>query len=156
AYFGLLDVGQARPGETVVVSAAAGATGSVVGQIAKIHGCRVIGIAGGSAKCAYLTGELGFDAAIDYKTENLVTRLRQECPRGVDVYFDNVGGRTLEAALANLALRGRVVLCGAISGYNDPGQAAPPRNYMRLLVQRGRMQGFVVVDFLARAPEALA
>ena len=156
AYFGLLDVGRPRKGESVVVSAAAGATGSVVGQIAKIQGCRVIGIAGGKAKCDYLTRELGFDAAIDYKAENVVTRLRQECPAGVDVYFDNVGGRMLEAALANLALHGRVVLCGAISGYNDGSPPAPPRNYMRLLVQRGRLEGFVVVDFLPRAAEAIA
>ena len=154
AYFGLLEVGRARPGESVVVSAAAGATGSIVGQLAKINGCRAIGIAGGEAKCRYLVDELGFDAAIDYKNENLMTRLRQTCPNGIDVYFDNVGGRTLEAALANLALRGRIVLCGAISGYN---QTAPPgpKNYMKLLTQRGRMEGFVVIDFLPRAAEAL-
>jgi NADPH-dependent curcumin reductase CurA len=154
AYFGLLEVGRARAGENVVVSAAAGATGSIVGQLAKLNGCRAIGIAGGEAKCRYLIDELGFDAAIDYKAENVVTRMRQTCPKGIDVYFDNVGGRILEAALANLALHGRIVLCGAISGYNEPAPLGP-RNYMKLLMQRGRMEGFVVVDFLPRAHEAL-
>ncbi|HEY6880841.1 MAG TPA: NADP-dependent oxidoreductase [Polyangiales bacterium] len=155
AYFGLLDVGRAREGETVVVSAAAGATGSVVGQIAKLIGCRVVGITGGATKCAYVRDVLGFDEAVDYKAENVVTRLRQACPRGIDLYFDNVGGRILEAALANLALRGRVVVCGAISGYDVPGGPPGPRNYMRLLTMRGRMEGFVVVDYMARAAEAL-
>jgi NADPH-dependent curcumin reductase CurA len=155
AYFGLLEVGRARQGESVVVSAAAGATGSVVGQIGRIQGCRVIGIAGGEAKCRYLTQELGFDAAIDYKSENVVTRLRRECPQGIDVYFDNVGGRMLEAALANLGLHGRIVLCGAISGYNDPVPPPTPRNYLKLLVQRGRMEGFVIIDYLPRAAEAI-
>lgn len=156
AYFGLLEVGRARAGETVVVSAAAGATGSVVGQIAKIVGCKVVGIAGGEDKCRYLCDELGFDAAIDYKQENVMTRLREACPSGIDVYYDNVGGRILEAALAHLALRGRVVLCGAISGYNEPGGPPGPRNYMRLLSVRGRMEGFVVVDFMPRADEAVS
>lgn len=156
AYFGLLDVGRPRPGETVVVSAAAGATGSVVGQIAKAKGCRAIGIAGGPDKCAWLTTELGFDAAIDYKSENVMTRLRQTCPDGIDIYFDNVGGRILDAALAHLALHGRVVVCGAMSSYNDVTGMTGPRNYLRLLVQRGRMEGFVVIDYLDRAPEAIA
>src|SRR4051812_32600607 len=142
AYFGLLDVGKAVPGESVVVSAAAGATGSAVGQIAKIHGCRVIGIAGGEEKCRYLKDELGFDAVIDYKRDNVMTRMREACPNGIDVYYDNVGGRILDAALANLALRGRVVICGAISGYNDPAGAAGPKNYLQLLIKRGRMEGF--------------
>ncbi len=154
AYFGLLDVGRARAGETVVVSGAAGATGSAAAQIAKNVGCRVIGIAGGQDKCRYLVDELGLDAAIDYKSENPMTRLRETCPHGIDVYYDNVGGRLLEAALANLAMRGRVVLCGAISGYNDPAGPAGPRNYMRLLIVRGRMEGFVVVDYMDRADEA--
>lgn len=154
AYFGLLEVGRARAGETVVVSAAAGATGSTVGQIAKIIGCRVVGIAGGADKCRYLSEELGFDAAIDYKNENVVSRLKESCPNGIDVYYDNVGGRILEAALANLAMRGRVVLCGAISGYNESGGPPGPRNYSRLLSVRGRMEGFVVVDFMPRAHEA--
>lgn len=156
AYFGLLDVGRPRPGETVVVSGAAGATGSAVGQIAKIKGCRTVGIAGGAEKCAYLTGELGFDAAIDYKTENVMTRLRETCPKGIDVYFDNVGGRILDAGLMHLALRGRIVLCGAMSSYNDVAGASGPKNYLKLLIQRGRMEGFVVVDYLPRAEEALA
>jgi NADPH-dependent curcumin reductase CurA len=155
AYFGLLEVGRARPGESVVVSAAAGATGSIAGQIAKIKGCRVIGIAGGESKCRYLTNELGFDVAIDYKGENVMTRLRQTCPKGIDVYFDNVGGRMLEAALANLALHGRIVICGAISGYNETAPPPGPKNYLKLLTQRGRMEGFVVIDFLPRAAEAL-
>jgi NADPH-dependent curcumin reductase CurA len=155
AYFGLLEIGRPRPGETVVVSGAAGATGSVVGQIAKLVGCRAIGIAGGSAKCDMLTRDLGFDAAIDYKAENLATRLRETCPDGVHVYFDNVGGRTLDAALMRLARGGRVVLCGAISIYNDDGQAPGPRNYLQLLVQRGRMEGFIVLDYVQRAHEAM-
>jgi NADPH-dependent curcumin reductase CurA len=156
AYFGLLEVGRARPGETVVVSAAAGATGSVVGQIAKIIGCRVIGIAGGEEKCRYLVNDLGLDGAVDYKSENVVTRLKQLCPDGIDVYYDNVGGRILEAALANIALHGRIVICGAISGYNSPSGPPAPRNYLKLLTMRARMEGFVVIDFMPRAEEALA
>lgn len=156
AYFGLHEIGRPQPGETVLVSAAAGATGSVVGQLARLHGCRAVGIAGGPEKCRFLTEELGFDAAIDYKGENLMTRLRQTCPAGVDVYFDNVGGRTLDAALLHLALRGRVVLCGALASYAQAGGAPGPRNYLRLLRQRGRMEGFVVLDFMERAEPALA
>ncbi len=155
AYFGLLEIGRPRAGETVVVSAAAGATGSAVGQIARIHGCRAVGIAGGPEKCRYLTETLGFDAAIDYRSENVMTRLRQTCPSGIDVYFDNVGGRILDAALAHLALRGRVVLCGAVASYNDMAQAPGPRNYVKLLVERGRMEGFIVLDYLPRAAEAV-
>jgi NADPH-dependent curcumin reductase CurA len=156
AYFGLLEIGRPKPGETVVVSAAAGATGSVVGQIAKIIGCRAIGIAGGAEKCRYLTEELGFDAAIDYRSDNIITRLRETCPKGIDVYYDNVGGKVLDAALLRLAMRGRVVICGAISGYGQAGGPPGPRNYFRLLTQRGRMEGFVVLDFLPRASEAMA
>ena len=156
AYFGLLEVGRARAGETVVVSAAAGATGSVVAQVAKIIGCRVVGIAGGEDKCRYLVDELGLDAAIDYKNENVVSRLRQLCPKGIDVYYDNVGGRILEAALANIALHGRIVICGAISGYNSPSGPPGPNNYLKLLTMRARMEGFVVIDFMARADEALS
>lgn len=154
AYFGLLDVGRPVAGETVVVSGAAGATGSVVGQIAKIKGCRVIGIAGGAEKCAWVVGEAGFDAAIDYKGEDVQARLRELCPKGIDVYFDNVGGAILDAALARLAFKGRVVLCGAISQYND---AVPvgPKNYLSLLVNRGRMEGFIILDYLPRAGEAV-
>ncbi len=155
AYFGLLEIGRPRPGETVVVSGAAGATGSVVGQIAKIEGCRVVGIAGGPAKCQYLT-ELGFDTAIDYRSEDVAARLRETCPGGVDVFFDNVGGAALEAALEQLALRGRIVLCGAISRYNDAAPPRGPRNYLNLLVKRGRMEGFIVLDYMPRAAEAVA
>ena len=129
AYFGLLEVGRPVSGETVVVSGAAGATGSVVGQIAKIKGCRVIGIAGGAEKCRWLTNELGFDGAIDYKSENVSARLKELCPKGIDIFFDNVGGEILDAALARLAMRGRVVLCGGIAGYNatEPQRAAYSR-----------------------------
>jgi NADPH-dependent curcumin reductase CurA len=156
AYFGLLDVGRPQPGETVVVSGAAGATGSAVGQIARIKGCRAIGIAGGADKCRYLTGELGFDAAIDYKSEDVAARLRETCPRGIDVYFDNVGGDLLDAALGQLAMRGRVVICGAIARYNDAEPAPGPKNYLSLLLRRGRMEGFLVLDFVPRYPEAVA
>ena len=156
AYFGLLDVGQAKQGETVVVSGAAGATGSVVGQIAKLQGCRVVGIAGGPEKCRYLTSELGFDAAIEYKSENLITALRRHCPSGIDVYFDNVGGAILDCALMFLALHGRVVICGAISSYNDEAPAPGPKNYLRLLSRRGRMEGFLVLDYYPRAAEGMA
>ena len=155
AYFGLLEVGRPKAGETVVVSGAAGATGSVVGQIAKIHGCRAIGIAGGAEKCRWLVDEYGFDAAIDYKQEDVRARLKELCPKGVDVFFDNVGGDILDAALARLAMRGRVVLCGAIARYNDAVQAPGPKNYLNLIVQRGRMEGFVVLDYMPRAAEAV-
>ena len=156
AYFGLLEVGRPVAGETVVVSGAAGATGSVVGQIAKIKGCRVIGIAGGPEKCAWLTKEAGFDAAIDYKTEKVDRRLSELCPKGIDVFFDNVGGEILDAALANLAMRGRVVICGAIAMYNEKAPPPGPRNYLSLLVKRGRMEGFIVIDYMKRAGEAVA
>ena len=155
AYFGLLEVGRPRAGETVVVSGAAGATGSVAGQIAKIKGCRVVGIAGGSSKCRYLVEELGFDASVDYRSEDVGSRLGETCPSGVDVYFDNVGGEALDAALAHLAMRGRVVLCGAIARYNDDVAPAGPRNYLNLLVRRGRMEGFIVLDYMQRAAEAV-
>ncbi|HEY6908291.1 MAG TPA: NADP-dependent oxidoreductase [Myxococcales bacterium] len=156
AYFGLLEIGRPKAGETVLVSGAAGATGSVVGQLAKIHGCRAIGVAGGAEKCGWLVQDYGFDAAIDYKRENVGKRLRELCPRGVDVFFDNVGGEVLDAALARLALHGRVVVCGAISRYNDDTPPPGPKNYLNLIVQRGRMEGFVVLDFMHRAGEAVA
>jgi len=149
AYFGMLDIARPTAGETVLVSSAAGATGSAAGQIAKILGCRVVGIAGGSAKRRYLVDELRFDAAIDYKSETLLPRLREVCPDRIDVYFDNVGERILEAALLHLALRGRVVLCGGMATYDDP-VAAGPRTYLNLILQRGWMQGFLVLDY--RAP----
>ena len=151
AYFGLLEVGRPVAGETVVVSGAAGATGSVVGQIAKIKGCRVIGIARGAEKCRWLTDEAGLDAAIDYKSEDVQRRLKELCPKGIDVFFDNVGGDILDAALARLAMRGRVVLCGGIANYNATEPPPGPRNYLQLIVQRGRMEGFLVSDFMPRA-----
>jgi NADPH-dependent curcumin reductase CurA len=154
AYFGLLDIGDLQEGDTVVVSGAAGAVGTVAGQIAKIKGCRVIGIAGGPEKCAMLVDELGFDAAIDYRAENVKRALRQHAPDGIDVYFDNVGGDILEAALANLAMHARVVICGAVSQYNNHGPVKGPANYMALLVRRARMEGFLVFDFAERYAEA--
>jgi NADPH-dependent curcumin reductase CurA len=155
AYFGLKEIGQPQEGETVVVSGAAGATGSVAGQLAKRWGCRVIGIAGGAEKCEWLTGELGFDGAIDYKSEDVAKRLRELCPKGMNVFFDNVGGEILEAALGNLAWHARVVLCGAIANYNEDVPHGP-RNYMNLLVRRSRMEGFVVFDYFPRTEEAMA
>jgi NADPH-dependent curcumin reductase len=153
AYFGLLEIGQPQKGQTVVVSAAAGAVGSLAGQIAKVRGCRVVGIAGGAEKCRLVTEEYGFDAAIDYKAGEVGRQLRSQCPDGIDVYFDNVGGEILEAALHNLARGARVVLCGAVSQYNE-GAMRGPRNYMALLIKRARMEGFVVFDFARRYPEA--
>jgi len=154
AYFGLLDVDRPRAGQTVVVSGAAGAVGSVVGQIAKIKGCRVVGIAGGAEKCRYLVEELGFDAAIDYKAEDVKRALREQCPRGIDVYFDNVGGDILDAALAQLARGARVVICGAISQYNNTTPVKGPANYMSLLVNRASMTGMLVSDYADRYGEA--
>jgi NADPH-dependent curcumin reductase CurA len=154
AYFGLLDIGRPEPGQTVVVSGAAGAVGMVAGQIARIKGCRVVGIAGGPDKCAWLTGELGFDAAIDYRAGSVKAALRERCPDGVHVYFDNVGGDILDAVLARLARGARVVICGAISQYNAE-QVKGPSNYLSLLVNRASMQGMVVFDYADRYPEAI-
>ena len=154
AYFGILEVGKLKEGDTVVVSGAAGAVGSVVGQIAKIKNCRVIGIAGGAQKCAYLTDELGFDVAIDYKNENLYRAFAKHCPKGMDVYFDNVGGETLDAALSRLALHARVVICGAISQYNNTDGVRGPSNYLSLLVNRATMQGMVVFDYAKQYGQA--
>jgi NADPH-dependent curcumin reductase CurA len=154
AYFGLLDVGQPKPGETVVVSGAAGAVGATVGQIAKIKGCRAVGIAGGAAKCRYLVEELGFDAAIDYKAGDTRKSLRTHCPNGVDVYFDNVGGDVLDLVLAALRPHARVVICGAISQYNNTTPIKGPGNYLSLLVNRARMEGMVVFDYAERFPQA--
>ena len=156
AYYGLLDVGRPREGETVLVSGAAGATGSVVGQIACIKGCRVVGIAGTDEKCRWLTDELGFDAAINYRADDVAAALSEACPNGVDVFFDNVGGDILEVTLDHLAIGARIVLCGAISTYNDTSPAPGPRNLGKLIVQRARMQGFIVLDYLDRLPEATA
>jgi len=153
AYFGLLDIGKPKPGETVVVSGAAGAVGAVVGQIAKIKGCRVVGIAGGADKCAYIK-ELGFDATIDYKAEDVKVGLKNHCPDGIHVYFDNVGGDILDAALARLAMRARIVICGAISQYNNTTPVKGPSNYLSLLVNRASMTGMVVFDWADRYGEA--
>ncbi|MEG5266425.1 NADP-dependent oxidoreductase [Pseudomonas sp. JDS28PS106] len=150
AYFALLDVGAPKSGDTVVISGAAGAVGSVAGQIAKIKGCRVVGIAGGERKCRLLTEELGFDAVIDYKSEDVLEGLKRTCPNGVNVYFDNVGGEILDAVLSRLALHARVVICGAISQYNNTTPVKGPANYLSLLVNRARMEGFVVLDHAAR------
>ena len=147
AYFGLLDIGKPAEGETVVVSGAAGAVGGVVGQIAKLKGARAIGIAGGAQKCRYVVEDLGFDASIDYKTQDVAAALHEHCPKGIDVYFDNVGGEILDAALARLARHARVVICGAISQYNATGAMVGPSNYMSLLVNHASMTGFVVSDY---------
>jgi NADPH-dependent curcumin reductase CurA len=156
AYFGLTDVGRPQPGQTVVVSGAAGAVGSVVGQVAKILGCRVVGIAGGEAKCRMLEDELGFDAAIDYKTQDVRKALREAAPDGVDVYFDNVGGDILDAVLTRLARGARIVICGAISQYNNVESVKGPANYMSLLVNRASMTGMVVFDYADRFGEGIA
>lgn len=157
AYFGLIDVGRVAEGDTVVVSGAAGATGSTVGQIAAIKGAKtVVGIAGSAEKCRWLVEELGFDSAINYKSEDVAARLRETCPDGIDLYFDNVGGEILNACLGQLALRGRVVLCGAIASYNDASKLQGPVNYINLLIRRGRMEGFIILDYLDRFPAGQA
>lgn len=156
AYFGMLNVGQVKTGDVVVVSGAAGATGSVAGQIAKIRGAsKVVGIAGGNEKCRWLTQELGFDAAIDYKAEDVQARLKQECPAGVDLFFDNVGGDVLDATLLNMAQNGKIVLCGGISQYNEEALPPGPRNYMQLVIRRCSMEGFILIDYLDQAPQAI-
>ena len=154
AYFGLLDLGEPKPGQTVVVSGAAGATGSVAGQIARIKGCRVVGLAGGADKCKWLTDELGFDAAIDYKHEDIGKALDAACPNGINIYFDNVGGEILDLCLARIAMNARVVICGGISRYNAQGPIPGPRNYFNLVFRRARMEGFIVLDYAKRFPEA--
>ena len=156
AYFGMLDLGTPKPGETVLVSGAAGATGSVAGQIARIKGCRVVGIAGGAAKCAWLKDEASFDAVIDYKQGYINDQIRATCPEKIDVYFDNVGGEILEAALNHINLRARVVMCGGISGYNATEPTPGPTNLMNLVTNRARMEGFIILDYLPRAAEAIA
>lgn len=159
AYFGVLDVGQVKAGETFLVSGAAGATGSIAGQIAKIKGCRVIGTAGGKAKCDWLVSEAGFDGAIDYRSEDLGKRLDELCPDGIDVFYDNVGGTVLNEALARIRLKARIVLCGFISRYNDTTPSPGPSNYVNLTLRRGRMEGFIILDYadrFAEANEALA
>ena len=155
-YFGLMDVGQPKPGETVVVSGAAGAVGQTVGQMAKIKGCRVVGIAGGKAKCDWVVNELGFDACIDYKAGNVKAGLKEHCPKGVDVYFDNVGGEILDDVLARIGRGARIIICGAISQYNNTTPVQGPKNYLSLLVNRARMEGIVVFDYADRYHLAVA
>lgn len=156
AYFGMIDVGEVKADDVVVVSGAAGATGSVAGQIARIKGAKkVVGIAGGETKCNWLTSELGFDAAIDYKSENVMTRLREECPDGVDLFFDNVGGDILDDTLLNMAQNGRIVLCGGISSYNEAELPPGPKNYMQLVIRRCRMEGFILIDYFHKAADAV-
>jgi len=156
AYLGIVEVGQAKEGETVVVSAAAGATGSLAGQIAKRLGCRVVGIAGSPEKCRFVVDELGFDACIDHHTPDLAAALKEHCPKRVDVYFDNVGGPVLDAVLGRLAMRGRVALCGAIAVYNDQTKPPGPANYLNLINRRGRMEGFIALDHWDRFEEICA
>ena len=155
AYFGILEVGEIKQGDIVLVSGAAGAVGSVVGQIAKIKGCRVIGIAGGKSKCKYLIEKLGFDGAIDYKNENVANGIKKYCPKGIDVYFDNVGGEILDSALIFLRKKARVVVCGAISQYNAESEVKGPKNYLSLLVNRASMRGMVVLDYAPKYMEAM-
>ncbi len=154
AYFGLLEKGQPKAGETVLVSGAAGVVGTTVGQIAKLHGCRVVGIAGGAAKCQFLTGQIGFDAAIDYKNENVLAGIQRTCPDKVNVFYDNVGGDILDDALAHLALGARVVLCGSISQYNSTDPRGP-KNYMKIVTARGYITGVIVFDFVERYAEGI-
>ena len=159
AYFGLLETGQPKAGETVVVSGAAGAVGQTVGQVAKIKGCRVVGIAGGPDKCAFVVNELGFDACIAYKAEGksaVKDGLKQHCPNSVDVYFDNVGGDILDTVLTRINRRARIVICGAISQYNNTTPVKGPSNYLSLLVNRARMEGIVVFDWAGRYSEGIA
>ncbi len=155
-YFGLMDVGQPKAGETVVVSGAAGAVGQTVGQVAKVKGCRVVGIAGGAAKCEWVVRELGFDACIDYKAGPVKDGLKQHCPNGVDIYFDNVGGEILDTVLTRINRKARIIICGAISQYNNTTAVQGPKNYLSLLVNRARMEGIVVFDYADRYPVAVA
>ncbi len=156
AYFGILEVGKIKTGDVVLVSGAAGAVGSLVGQIAKLKGCKVVGIAGGAEKCKYLIDDLGFDAAIDYKNNNVFSELKVHCHDGIDVYFDNVGGDILDIALLKLRRHARIVICGAISQYNATAEIKGPSNYLSLLVNRATMQGMVVFDYADRYHEGMA
>jgi NADPH-dependent curcumin reductase CurA len=158
AWFGLTEIGQPKAGDTVLVSGAAGATGCVVVQVAKALGCKVIGIAGGAEKCGWVVEQAGADACIDYRAGNVARQIREHAPKGVNVVFENVGGEILDAALANLALRARVVLCGGISSYNDTTEHRSPglMNYMNLTVMRGRMEGFIILDYARRYGEGVA
>jgi NADPH-dependent curcumin reductase len=156
AYFGLLDIGKPQVGETLVVSGAAGAVGSLVGQIGKIKGCRVVGIAGSKEKCRWLKDELGFDAAINYKTESVLESLQQHCPSGIDIYFENVGGEIFDAVLSLINLRARIALYGLISQYNAIEPVPGPHNLINLVYQRAKLEGFLALDYFDRAQEALA
>ncbi len=156
AYFGITEIGQVKSGETVVVSGAVGSTGSIAGQIAKIKGCRVVGTAGGKEKCDWLTQAAGFDGAIDYKNEDVGRRLTTLCPNGIDVFFDNVGGVVLNEVLARINLKARIVLCGAISRYNETVLPPGPSNYFNLTAKRGRMEGFIILDYVPRFAESIA
>ncbi|MES1943532.1 alcohol dehydrogenase zinc-binding domain-containing protein [Salinisphaera sp. PC39] len=154
AYFGMHDIGRPKIGETLVVSGAAGAVGSLAGQFGKFYGCRVIGIAGGREKCGWVVNDFGMDAAIDYKSEDVAARLDELCPDGIDIYFDNVGGDILDAALARMNVYGRIVQCGAISMYNAEGPTPGPSNYLNIVIRRLTVQGFVILDYFDRYPEA--
>jgi hypothetical protein len=156
AYFGLLDIGKPKVGETLVVSGAAGSVGSLVGQIGKIKECRVIGIAGSEEKCRWLKDELGFDAVINYKTESVLESLQQHCPDGIDVYFENVGGELLDVVLSLINLRARIVLCGLISQYNASEPVPGPYNFVNILIKRAKVEGFIILDYFNRAQEAIA
>ncbi len=156
AYFGLLDIGEPQPGETVVVSAAAGAVGSIVGQIAKLKGCRVVGLAGSDEKCAWVVDDLGFDACINYRTEDVLEALRRECPKGIDVYFENVGGEILDAVLTLVNVGARIPLCGLISTYNAEGPVPGPYMFRNVLMKRVLIKGFIIIDYFARAGEFMA
>ena len=155
AYFGMLDIGKPIAGDTVLVSGAAGATGSIAGQLAKLEGARVVGIAGSKEKCDWLTQELGFDAAINYREESVAAGVKEHCPDGINVYYDNVGGEILDIALARLANNARVVICGGISRYNLTGEIPGPKNYFNLVFRRSRMEGFICGDYADRFPEAI-
>ena len=155
AYFGIINEGKIKSGDIVLVSAAAGAVGSLVGQIAKIKGCKVIGVAGGKEKCKYVKEQLGFDEVIDYKNDNIYSSLKKYCPEGIDVYFDNVGGEILDAALAKLRMNARIIICGAISQYNNTSRTKGPTNYLSLLVNRATMSGMVVFDYKNDYPMAI-
>ena len=153
AYFGLLDIGKPKPGETVVVSAAAGAVGSIAGQIAKLKGCRVVGLAGSDEKCRWVVEDLGFDACINYRTENVLEALKRECPKGIDVYFENVGGEILDAVLTLINLEARIPLCGLISTYNADGPVPGPYMFRNILMKRALIKGFIVIDYFPRIGE---
>ena len=156
AYYGLLDIGQPKPGETLVVSAAAGAVGSLVGQIGKIKSCRVVGLAGSDEKCKWIVDDLGFDSAINYKSESVIEGLRKHCPDGIDIDFENVGGKILDAILSLINLRARIVLCGMIAQSTAPEPVPGPYNFITILVRRARVEGFIVMDYMNRAGEAVA